>query len=155
MPVLNNAVEAGIVAFGSMMFAARYLPFTVRLTRGLTRPIPRGLVPFWAGIALDTLDQRPDAMAAVMHGLFFGMVAPTARQRRAITAPALIVGHRADPIHPAADAAMLAEELPHARFIQARSVLEWRTNPGRLDAEAVTFARSCWETPRRRRRTSR
>ncbi len=30
MPVLNNAVEAGILAFGPLMFAARYLPFTVR-----------------------------------------------------------------------------------------------------------------------------
>ena len=65
MPVLNNAVEAGIMAFGPLMFAARYLPFTVRAARGLTRPVPRGLLPFWAGIVLDTLDQRPDAMAAV------------------------------------------------------------------------------------------
>ena len=154
MPVLNNALEAGIMAFGPLMFAARYLPFTVRAVRGLTRPVPRGLVPFWAGIMLDTLDQRPDAMAALMHGLFFGMVAPTARQRRAITAPALIVGHPADPIHPAADAAMLADELPHARFVKARSFLEWRASPERLDAEAVEFARSCWETPRRRRRTT-
>ncbi len=154
MPVLNNAVEAGIIAFGPLLFAARYLPLSVRAARFLSRSVPRGLVPFWTGIMLDTLDQRPDAMAAVMHGLFFGMVAPTARQRRAIEAPALIVGHSADPIHPAADAAMLAEEMPHARFVKAKSIVEWRIAPERLDAEAVTFARSCWETPRRRRRTS-
>lgn len=153
MPVLNNALETAIVAFGPLMFAARFLPITVRAARALTRPVPRGLVPFWAGIMLDTLDQRPDAMAAVMHGLFFGMVAPTARQRRAIEAPALIVGHPSDPIHPAADAAMLADEMPHARFVKARSILEWRMAPERLDAEAAEFARSCWETPRRRRRT--
>ena len=30
-------------------------------------------------------------------------------------APALVVGHPADPIHPAADAAMLADEMPNAR----------------------------------------
>ena len=154
MPVLNNAVEAGIIAFGALLFAARYLPVSVQAARLLSRPVPRGLVPFWAGIMLDTLDQRPDAMAAVMHGVFFGMVAPTARQRRAIAAPALIVGHSADPIHPAADAAMLAEEMPHARFVKAKSFVEWRIAPERLDAEAVTFASSCWETPRRRRRTS-
>ncbi len=153
MPVLNNALETAIVAFGPLMFAARFLPITVRAARALTRPVPRGLVPFWAGIMLDTLDQRPDAMAAVMHGLFFGMVAPTARQRRAIEVPALIVGHPSDPIHPAADAAMLADEMPHARFVKARSILEWRMAPERLDAEAAEFARSCWETPRRRRRT--
>ena len=152
MPVLNNALEAGILAFGPLLFAARVLPFTVRGVRALTRQVPRGLVPFWMGIVLDTLDQRPDAMAAVMHGLFFGPVAPSARQRRAITAPALVVGHPADPIHPAADAAMLAEELPNATFVRARSILEWRVAPDRLDGEAAAFARSCWKTPRRTRR---
>ena len=40
-----------------------------RRCAALTRPIPRGLVPFWAGIALDTLDQRADAVAAVVHGI--------------------------------------------------------------------------------------
>ena len=58
MPVLNNALEAGILAFGPLLFAARFLPFTVNGLRMLTRPIPRGLVPFWVGIGLDTLDQR-------------------------------------------------------------------------------------------------
>jgi pimeloyl-ACP methyl ester carboxylesterase len=145
MPVLNNAIEAGIIAFAPLMFAARFLPFTVTALRMLTRPIPRGLVPFWAGIALDTCDQRPGAVAAVVHGIFFGRVAPSARERRAITAPALVVGHPADPIHPAADAAMLAEELPNARFVAARSILEWRADPPRLDAEAVAFVEECWQ----------
>ena len=53
MPVLNNAIEAGIIAFAPLMFAARFLPFTVTALRMLTRPIPRGLVPFWVGIGLD------------------------------------------------------------------------------------------------------
>ena len=114
MPVLDNAVEAGILAFAPLMFAARFLPWTVDGLRAVTRPIPRGIVPFWAGIVLDTLDQRSDSVAAVVHGLFFGRVAPSSKRRRQITAPALVVGHPADPIHPAADAAMLAEELPNA-----------------------------------------
>ena len=144
MPVLDNAVEAGIIAFSPLMFAARFLPITVDLVRWATRPIPRGLVPFWAGIALDTLDQRPDAMGAVVHGLFFGRVAPSSRQRRAIEVPALVVGHPADPIHPAADAAMLAEELPNATFVKARHILEWRISPERLDGIAVDFAVATW-----------
>ena len=61
MPVLDNALHAGIVAFVPLMFAARYLPLTVSTVRALTRPIPRGLVPFWVGIGLDTLDQRAGA----------------------------------------------------------------------------------------------
>lgn len=152
MPVLDNALEAGILAFAPVLFAARFLPFTVNGLRLVTRPIPRGLVPFWAGIALDTLDQHADSVAAVVHGMFFGRVAPSSRQRRSIAAPALVVGHPSDPIHPAADAAMLAEEMPNARFVPARSILEWRVMPDRLNDEASTFALTCWETPRRRRR---
>jgi pimeloyl-ACP methyl ester carboxylesterase len=154
MPVLNNAIEAGIVAFAPLMFAARFLPFTVAGVRLLTRPIPRGIVPFWVGIGLDTCDQRPDSLAAVVHGLFFGRVAPPSRQRRGITAPALVVGHPRDPIHPAADAAMLAEEMPDATFVRARSILEWRLRPDRLNRAAADFALGCWKAPRRRRRTA-
>lgn len=151
MPVLDNAVEAGIIAFAPLMFAARFLPFTVNGVRLLTRPIPRGLVPFWVGIGLDTLDQRAESVAAVVHGLFFGRVAPSSRQRRAISAPALVVGHPADPIHPAADAAMLADELPNATFVKARNIVEWRTRPERLNQATINFALNAWKAPRRRR----
>ncbi|HET7070587.1 MAG TPA: hypothetical protein VFI40_07170 [Nocardioides sp.] len=113
MPVLDNALEAGIVAFVPILFAARFAPFTVDAVRRLTRPVPRGLVPFWAGIALDTMDQRADSVAAVLHGIIFGRIAPSSRQRRRITAPALIVGHTADPDPPVrrlADAGRRAAE---------------------------------------------
>lgn len=155
MPVLDNAVEAGILAFAPLLFAARFMPFTVAGLRAVTRPVPRGLVPFWTGIVLDTLDQRADSMAAVVHGLFFGRVAPSSAQRRGIAAPALVVGHPADPIHPAADAAMLAGELPHARFVQARSILEWRLRPERLTQAAIGFAQECWGEQRRASRRER
>lgn len=147
MPVLDNAVEAGIVATAPLMFAARYLPLTITALRRLTRPVPRGLVPFWTGVALDVFNQRGDAMAAVIHGVFFGRMAPPSKQRRRITAPALVIGHAADPVHPAADAAMLAEELPNGRFVGAHSIVEWRLRPARLDREAVEFAQECWEEP--------
>jgi pimeloyl-ACP methyl ester carboxylesterase len=128
------------------MFAARFLPFTVDGLRAVTRPIPRGVVPFWVGIALDTLDQRSDSVAAIVHGLFFGRVAPPARRRRLITAPAMVVGHPADPIHPAADAAMLAEELPDSTFVKARGILEWRLRPARLDAITAEFVTRCFDS---------
>lgn len=152
MPVLDNAVEAGILAFAPLMFAARFLPWSVDGLRALTRPVPRGLVPFWTGIVLDTLDQRSESLAAVVHGIFFGRVAPPSRRRRELDVPALVVGHPADPIHPAADAAMLADEMPRARFVRARSILEWRLWPERLDHEAAEFALECWATPTEVRR---
>ncbi|KQY54610.1 alpha/beta fold hydrolase [Nocardioides sp. Root140] len=146
MPVLDNAVEMGMVVFGPMMLAARFLPFTVSLTRAVTRRVPRGLVPFWAGIVLDTCDQQPAPMAAVMHGIVFGRIAPPSSLRRAIDVPTMVVGHPADPVHPAADAAMLAAEIPAARFVRAESIFEWRFRPERLDGEAAEFVRGCWET---------
>ena len=151
MPVLDNAVEAGILAFAPLLFVSRFLPFTVRGVRTLSRAVPRGLVPFWVGIGLDTLDQRPGAMAATVHGLFYGRVAPFSKQRRAIEAPALVVGHRRDPIHPAADAEMLAEEMVGARFVPARSILEWRVAPERLNHIAVEFVEECYAAAGTRR----
>ncbi|HEX4977209.1 MAG TPA: alpha/beta hydrolase [Nocardioides sp.] len=154
MPVLDNALEAGLVAFGPPMFLARFLPFTISAVARAARAVPRGLVPFWVGVGLDTLDQRPDAMAAAIHGIFFGRVAPPSRRRRQIKAPALVVGHRRDPIHPWADAGMLAEELPNCRFVAAHSILEWRVRPERLNAEAIEFVSSCWRSGARRRRSA-
>ena len=144
MPVLDNALEAGLIAFGPLMFLARFVPVSISLTRWLSRLVPRGVVPFWAGVALDTLDQQPAPMAATIHGIFFGRIAPSSKRRRQIQAPALVVGHPRDPIHPAADAAMLADEMPNARFVAARSIVEWRATPDRLDAEAVAFVSRCW-----------
>jgi pimeloyl-ACP methyl ester carboxylesterase len=144
MPVLDNAVEAGILAFAPLLFVSRFLPFTVSGVRLLSRAVPRGVVPFWVGIGLDTLDQQPAPMAATVHGIFFGRVAPSTRQRRAIEAPALVVGHTRDPIHPAADAEMLAEEMVGARFVPATSILEWRLRPDRLDDIAVRFVEECF-----------
>ncbi|HEX5988019.1 MAG TPA: alpha/beta hydrolase [Nocardioides sp.] len=155
MPVLDNALEAGLMAFGSLMFAARFVPASVSAVRRLSRAVPRGLVPFWTGIVLDTLDQRPAAMAATIHGLFFGRIAPPSSRRRRIEVPALVVGHPRDPIHPAADAAMLAEEMPNARFVAARGILEWRLWPERLDGEAIAFVEQCWAAPVRRARSRR
>ena len=74
----------------------------------------------------------------------------------AITAPALVVGHPADPIHPFADAAMLAGEMPNAQFVEAHSVLEWRARPERLDRDRGRLrARLLGDAPRARRRTPR
>jgi pimeloyl-ACP methyl ester carboxylesterase len=151
MPVLDNALEAGLIAFGPMLFAARFLPFTVNLTRAVSHAVPRGIVPFWTGIVLDTMNQQPRPMAAAIHGIFFGRIAPGSKLRRAITAPMLVVGHPRDPVHPAADAAMLADEVAGARFVRARSILEWRLTPERLDSEASDFAVACWDGPRGQR----
>ncbi len=152
MPVLDNALEAGILAFAPLLFASRFLPLSVTGLRLATRAVPRAVVPFWTGIVLDTLDQRPAPMAATIHGIFFGRVAPSSRLRREIQAPALVVGHPRDPVHPAADAAMLAEEMPRAQFVEAHGILEWRLRPQRLHGLAAAFVEQCFEEPASARR---
>ena len=153
MPVLDNGLTAGLIAFGPLMFLARFMPLSVSALRAVTRAVPRGLVPFWTGVALDTLGQQPAPMAAAIHGIFFGRIAPPSRRRKQIQAPALVVGHPRDPIHPAADAAMLADEMPNAEFVRATSVVEWRSRPDRLNRAAVGFALGCWQTRTDQRRT--
>ena len=145
MPVLDNAVEAGILAFAPLLFMARFFPPGVRLLAGVSRRVPRRPAGFWGGIVLDTLDQRPAPMAAVIHGIFFGRVAPSSRLRRKIEAPALVIGHPRDPIHLAADALMVAEEMPNARHLGASSIFEWRFRPERLNQEALSFVTEAWE----------
>lgn len=152
MPVLDNGLEAGLMAFAPLMFAARFLPGSITALRVVTKTVPRGIVPFWAGIVLDTLNQRPAPMAAAIHGIFFGRIAPPSKLRRRISAPALVIGHPRDPLHPSADAAMLAEEMRNARFLEARSVLEWRLSPDRLNEEAAKFVAECWSTTATRAR---
>lgn len=154
MPVLDKGLEAGIIVFAPLMFAARFVPISVTGLRMAAKMVPRGLVPFWAGIVLDTLNQRPASMAAVIHGIFFGRVAPGRRLRRLIQAPALVIGHPRDPVHPFADAAMLAAEMPNARFVDAKGILEWRAKPDRLNHEAIDFVTECWSQPARRTRKS-
>lgn len=144
MPVLDNAVENGILAFAPMMFMARHLPLAVRLAAQVARRVPRRLVGHWGRVVLETLDQRPRPMAAAIHGLFFGRVAPPARQRRTIEAPALVIGHPADPIHLDADARMLAEELPRGVYEPASSILEWRLRPERLTDRTADFVAQVW-----------
>jgi pimeloyl-ACP methyl ester carboxylesterase len=150
MPVLDNAVEAGIIVFAPLIFFGRVTPWAVSMLRGAANAVPRALVPFWAGVWLDTLAQEPAAMAATVHGIFFGRIAPSSRFRKTLEQPAVVIGHRNDPIHPAADAAMLAEELPNAEFVAAESIVEWRARPDRITGLVLEFLDGLWPSRRRR-----
>ncbi|MDZ5662412.1 alpha/beta fold hydrolase [Nocardioides sp. S-58] len=145
MPVLDNALVAGVLAFVPIMLAARYVPVVADTVQRTARSVPRGLVPFWAGVLLDTVDHRADSLASVLHGVIFGRIAPSSSQRRRIAAPVLVVGHPVDPFHPFVDVDMLAAELPDVRVERASSVLEWRLRPERLTAAASDFAVACWQ----------
>ena len=80
----------------------------------------------------------------MLHGLFVGPIAPTVDHRKAIAAPALVIGHRADFIHPFSDASNLVEQLPSARLVQAASIFELRFRPERLTREIAIFLDEVW-----------
>jgi hypothetical protein len=62
--------------------------------------------------------------------------------------PALVIGHRSDRLHPFGDASRLAAQLPQARLVEARSLLELRLRPARLTAEIGSFLDEAWSTGR-------
>ncbi|MFC4003464.1 alpha/beta fold hydrolase [Prauserella oleivorans] len=143
MPVLDNALVGGLLTFGSLLFAARFVPLSVRLVGALARLVPHGNQ--WVDVVTDTLDQRPASLAALLHGVFFGRIAPPKSVRSEIRLPALVIGHQRDPIHPFGDADTLAADLPEAEFLHARSPVELRLDPARLTDAITAFVRRRYE----------
>ncbi len=99
----------------------------------------------WPGTrAGPTAASDPDETAAVLHGVLLGPIAPTIDQRRAITAPALVLGHGIDLIHSFSDAKRLAQQLPDARLIRTRTFAELWVHPARLTTEISDFLDRVW-----------
>ena len=145
MPVLERATPAVAMTFVPLLLALHYARTPTRLLTGTVRRMPRsGFGPLDTILGAASLD--PEQMAAVLHGVLLGPVAPTLEQRQAITAPALVLAHRADLIHPFSDAANLSRQLPHARLVPARSPFELRLRPDRLTTEIAEFVEDVWRS---------
>jgi pimeloyl-ACP methyl ester carboxylesterase len=145
MPVLEWAVPPAALAFVPLLLAAHYAAPLVRAAGAVARRVPSGVDLLDA--ALGPLVTEPEVTASVLHGILVGPVAPTIDERRAITAPALVIGHRADLIHPFSDAEKLAETLPRARLVTARTPFELRVRPNRLVGEMSRFIDEVWPHP--------
>lgn len=144
MPVLDNALIGCAVAFTPLMLTLTFGEPVMRVLSAVTRRIPTVAGP--ADVALDLVRQDPRPSGALLQGLFFSRVAPPSRVRRTLTQPALVIGHRRDPIHPFTDAGMLADEMPGARLVEASSILEMRVAPKRLTREIDAFLGTVWGT---------
>jgi pimeloyl-ACP methyl ester carboxylesterase len=149
MPVLDNAIAACGVAFTPLLLALKFGAPAMRALAAASRIAERapGVQGTLAEIALDWIAQDPEPSAAVLSGILYGRVAPDHRERTTLRTPALVIGHQRDPLHPFSDAGMLASELPDARLVHARSVLELRARPQRLTAEITDFIAECWARP--------
>ena len=98
----------------------------------LLRRVPR-VFGHYPNVFLDWVSREPGPSAAVLQGMFFGRTAPPREERKTFEAPAIVLGHPRDAIHPFSDAKMLAEELPNGRLIEANSLFELRLRPRAAD----------------------
>ena len=160
MPVLDKAIPACAAAFAPLLFALTYGEPVMKALAFGARRVPRALVPFTVELALDWIAQDPGPSAAVLQGILFGRTAPERTIREGLEAPALVIGHPRDPVHPFSDADMLAAELPGGRLIDANSIIELRVSPERLTGKIAAFIDECWDeaeasSARRRARAAR
>ena len=158
MPVLDHALVGCAVAFTPLLVLLTTGRPVVRLVAGAARRVPRRPLPRLAKVGLDWIGQDPDPSAALLQGLFFNRIAPPHSERVTFEAPALVIGHPRDPVHPFSDADALVHELPDATLAHASHILELRLTPKRLSAQISDFVDTCFApreaTPRRRRRAA-
>jgi pimeloyl-ACP methyl ester carboxylesterase len=138
MPLLEWATPAAASLFVPLLLAVSFGRRPFAFATSLMRRLPRTGIDALDSF-LGTFSMEPEAIAAVLHGILVGPVAPEIEERCAIAAPALIIGHEHDLIHPFSDAENLAEQVPHARLVQAWSMFELRLTPERLTREIVRF----------------
>ena len=146
MPVLEWAVPSAAMAFVPIMLAVHYGRPVVRLTSRLVRRVPR--TPFGPlNSLMNAASLSPEVLAAILHGVLVGPVAPTRDERARISAPTLILGHGNDLLHPFNDARNLARQLPRGELLVAGSPFELRFQPRRLTERIADFLRDVWDQP--------
>jgi pimeloyl-ACP methyl ester carboxylesterase len=155
MPVLEGGLIGGALAFTPLLLALTFGERALGPLARVARAVPRALLPYHANVLVDVLRQNPAAGASVLQGLFYGRIGPSASLIRSLETPALVLGHRRDPVHPFSDAGMLAAEMPNARLIEANSIVELRVRPDRLLGEIAAFLDDVWEAPRQQAQTKR
>ena len=143
MPVLDNALLACALTFTPLMVALTFGEPVSRAFASVVRRVPR-VFGHHPNVLLDWVSQDPGPSAALLQGLFFGRTAPHRTERKTFDAPALVLGHPRDVVHPFSDAKMLAEELPNGRLVEANSLFELRLRPIRLTNEISAFVDECW-----------
>ena len=154
MPVLERAVPAAALVFVPMVLAAHYGRREMTVISDLFSRLPRTRFGPLTSV-MNAASLSPETVAAVLHGVLVGPVAPTLEQRRAIDAPTLVLAHRNDLIHPFNDAVSLVEHMPSGVLVRTRSPLEMRLRPKRLTEEIVKFLANLDPTPNSRQHDQR
>lgn len=138
MPVMEWSAPWAAVILAPMLAVTRFgRPLYTPFARWLSRQRRPALGP--AASAMNALSNDPKTITAILHGTLVGPIVPPVAARRALMAPALVVGHVGDKLHHNRDAEALSRQLPNARLLDARSILELRLRPNRLWPEIARF----------------
>lgn len=140
MPVLMRGHRFARPVFGTLARAyAGGRRGLAPVARAVGRmPLPAG-VPELAAFR-DMAGQDPAVASAVLRGLLAEPMMPEdAETLGRLQMPALVVGHRHDPLHVLDDARDLADRLPDARFLEAPSIAHYRLHPGELASQFRSF----------------
>ncbi len=138
MPVLEWAVPAAAMLFTPLVVGLHYARPLFAGLSVLAKRFPR--TPIAAlNSAVRGFSAPPEVLAAILHGVLVGPVAPSGRERSQIKAPAIVIAHRRDLIHPFSDAENLVGQLPDAELVAAHSSAELRLRPDRLTDEIAAF----------------
>jgi pimeloyl-ACP methyl ester carboxylesterase len=143
MPVLERAVPTAAMVFAPLTALVHVGRPLLRRTSAIFQRLPATPSPLLDSV-LGVGALPPAGMAAVLHGILVGPVAPTQEQRAQISVPTLVLAHAHDVIHPFSDADNLARQLPNATLVSARSPVELRLRPKRLTAEIADFVAGVW-----------
>ncbi|MFT4048135.1 MAG: alpha/beta hydrolase [Solimonas sp.] len=146
MPVMEWSAPWAALILSPLLVASRYNPFVqARVARCIAR-LPRPPID-WLASVMNAASNDPRVIAAILHGVLVGPIVPTLAERRRLTMPVLVIGHSGDKLHEHRDARALAAQLPDARLLMAKSILELRVRPKRLWPEIESFLKAVLQAP--------
>ncbi|NKF21513.1 alpha/beta fold hydrolase [Solimonas marina] len=146
MPVMEWSAPWAALLLAPVLVSARYGALLHRRVARVIACVPRPPLD-WLASGLNMASNDPRVIAAILHGVLVGPIVPTLAQRRMMKMPALIIGHRNDKLHEHRDARSLAVQLPNAKLLMARSILDLRLRPDRLWPQIAPFFQSLLEAP--------
>ncbi|MFA5939344.1 MAG: alpha/beta fold hydrolase [Sinimarinibacterium sp.] len=138
MPVMEWSAPWAAVILAPMLVATRYGGLLYRRFARLMARLPRPRSA-WMASGMNAFSADPRIVAAILHGVLVGPMVPPVAVRRTLQMPTLIIGHWGDKLHEYRDARALAQQLPNARLLSAKHILELRTQPSRLWPEIARF----------------
>jgi pimeloyl-ACP methyl ester carboxylesterase len=119
MPVLEWATPSAALFFAPLLLLVHYARTPARWIASFVRTVPgTPSAPF--NSLLHAAACSPEVMAAILHGILVGPVAPTQEERARIDVPTLVLAHRNDLLHPLAARAAAASGSAHGRRCHVR-----------------------------------